>query len=63
MRDRGIKEILAAVKERLVALERRVAELEKENALMMRALAKLAEDKAEELGIKVPGAKPESPPS
>lgn len=48
---------------RLDALERRVAELEKENALMMRALAKLAEDKAEELGIKVPGAKPEDPPS
>jgi hypothetical protein len=51
------------VEERLNELENRVLELEKENALMMRALAQLAENKAEEKGILIPGVDPENSPS
>jgi hypothetical protein len=48
---------------RLDELEYRLSELEKENTLMMRALAQLTEDKAEERGITIPGVKPENPAS
>lgn len=35
------------IEERLLALELRILELEKENALMLRAVAKLTEEKAQ----------------
>lgn len=45
--------VTMTTEQRLTNLENRIGELEKENALMMRALAKLAEDKAEDLGIEI----------
>lgn len=59
MEEVDIKNRFTDLETSVSSLEDKVSELEKENALMMRALAKLAEGKAEELGIEIPD-KPET---